>query len=256
MKEILITGGTGNLGYKIASMFSPQKYKTTILARNKNVTLPKGVSLLKGDLTDNESIERSLKKFHIIIHCASNPRDSENVDYKGTINLLKAINSASVSHFIYISIVGTNKSDYPYYQNKHKVEGIIKESKIPYTIFRFTQFHDFVLERIITAFMDSNQTTFRAPKDMTFQSIDIKDAATIISDSVEVPRNKIVEIGGPKALDINEIINIYQKYTGKHIQIENPIDEHVFYKLFTSRINLCSNKMGTVNWESFVRDSI
>ena len=143
MKQILVTGGTGTLGKEIVSQLIANNYQPDILSSRTSRDSPKGARMLKGDLMEKSSINKVVANAEIIIHCASNPRNSENVDVEGTRNLLEAVNVKKLPHIIYLSIVGANKSQYPYYQNKCKVERMIMESKLPWSILRVTQFHDF-----------------------------------------------------------------------------------------------------------------
>lgn len=254
MKKILVTGGTGKLGKQIVNILYNEGYQVTILSTKDNRELPHGASLLVGDLTVPKSLENKLNNFQIVIHCASNPKDSENVDYKGTANLLRAIDSEHMTHFLYISIVGVDKSPYPYYQSKHMAERVTKESKLPFTIIRITQFHEFILHRILGVLIDFNQSTLNVPKGMAFQPIAIKDAANIISTTIERPQYTTIEIGGPEILSINEIIKTYITHLGKSSEIGEYLSDDNFYNLFTTGKNLSSNgQKGCMKWKDFVK---
>ncbi|WP_057936141.1 SDR family oxidoreductase [Algoriphagus resistens] len=256
MNEILITGGSGNLGKQLVKTLYNKGYSITVLSTKDNTELPENISLLMGDLTKAESLKNKLNNFELIVHCASNPKDSENVDYKGTLNLLQAIDPKRIVHFLYISIVGVDKSPYPYYQNKSMTENILKKSTVPFTILRITQFHDFVLHRILEPLVDPDKTMIKIPRQMSFQSIDIKDAADIIAEVVETPQHATIEVGGPEVLSMYEIATLYLKQVGRTNEINEYSSTDIFYNLFTQRYNLCPNsKAGSFKWKDFLKQS-
>lgn len=254
MSEILITGGTGTLGMEIVRQLLTKKCQVTILSTKNNPELPIGVRTLKADLTDKNSLDNVFKDYQIIIHCASNPLDSENVDIKGTMNLLQSINHKVSPHIVYISIVGIDKSSHTYYHNKYEVEKMIEKSRFPWTIIRITQFHDFVLHRIINSLDNDVDSTFKVPKKMTFQSIATKDAAEIISDVVaNDPKYSIITLGGPEVLDIKEMVKAYLDAASRSDKIEESVTDNSFYKIFTTGINLCPEKsVGNIKWKDYI----
>ncbi|MBP0904251.1 SDR family oxidoreductase [Mariniflexile gromovii] len=257
MKEIVLTGGTGNLGQKMVKLLIDKKYNPTVLTSKNNMNKINDVHTVVADITNKDSLKDLFNDTDLIIHCASNPRNSDEVDVKGTQNILQSINLLKPPHLIYISIVGVDKSDWPYYQNKHKVERLIKDSGIPYTIFRITQFHDFVLHRIVKT-LDTNPTgIFKLPKNMRFQSIDTNEAAKCIVETIndiKSLKHTTLNIGGPEILSIKDMAKTYLKECKRNEIIEEFDSENPFYKIFTTGINICpENKNGSIHWETYLK---
>jgi uncharacterized protein YbjT (DUF2867 family) len=150
--NILITGGTGTLGRAVIKQLTGTEHTIKTISTKENPELYDGVKMVVADLTKPESLPVTINDAAMIIHCASNPLNAKVVDLEGTRNLLAAIDKTRVKHFIYISIAGVDKSQFPYYMVKHKVEQLIEAAGIPFTILRATQFHDFVLYRMIKSF--------------------------------------------------------------------------------------------------------
>ncbi len=142
MKKVLITGGTGTLGREIINQLTRNDFQISVLSSKDKPELPKTVEVLTGDLTDPASLPNAISETDVILHCASNPMNPWVVDVTGTYNLIKAIRPDRLKHFIYISIVGVDQSDYPYYQAKYEVEKMIIASGLPYSVLRATQFPD------------------------------------------------------------------------------------------------------------------
>jgi hypothetical protein len=58
-------------------------------------------------------------------------------------NLMRAAARGGVSHIVALSIVGIDRVPYGYYQGKLRQEEVLRESPVPVSILRATQFHEF-----------------------------------------------------------------------------------------------------------------
>ena len=255
--KILLTGGTGQLGRMLLKQIDNEDFHIDILTRNKNIGSIKNVEYINADLTKVETLGSLGSDYDIIIHCASDPKNSESIDIKGTHNLLKSIKGGRPKNFIYISIVGVDKSTFPYYQNKLKTEELVVDSGIPYTIMRITQFHDFIYDRILnTANLEDGPIII--PDGLQFQSIDLMDVCgEILGLLKNGPSNSTIRIGGPEILKISDIIRNYQEVIKPEKEISLVPPHNDFQKLFTTGINLCSNhKTGKITWRDFLTEKV
>ncbi len=257
MQSVLITGGTGTLGQEISKQLIEKGYEVNILSSKEKPEIVFFSNIIQGDLTDPTSLKEAVERADILIHCASNPRNAQVVDIEGTKNLLSLLDSNTCKHFIYVSIAGVDKSDYPYYQTKYTVENLIKASGLPYSILRATQFHDLVLYRIIQVFDQGIGKPIQIPANMQFQSIDKIDVATSIVDLVaSKPTYDITAIGGPEVLTLEVMIQTYLAQSGRNEMIEYIEPTTAFYQVFTTGINLCpNNAIDGITWEEYL-DSI
>lgn len=253
MKNVLITGGTGALGSEIVTqMINDSIHQLFILSSRKSYLPPPGSQVIHGNLATNEGLYEALANTDIIIHCASNPKDAMNVDFTGTANLVKAINKNKKIHLIYISIVGVDKSAYPYYNIKAKVEKMIAESGITFSVLRTTQFHNFVLS-MIQSFPICNGHLM-VPEGMRFQSIDIKDVANrLIKLTDEEPSGLLPDMGGPEILGIREMVMVYQNVFGQSDILKVAATDNERHNLFRTGINLCNLNIDVkITWEQFL----
>lgn len=257
MKRVLVTGGTGSLGKWVVNYLSEKKYSVSILTSKENILPPNGVSAFIGNLADSKGLGDATAEADVIIHCASNPRNFERVDVEGTQNLLKTINKERTKHFIFISIVGVDKSDYPYYKAKLVVEKMIAESSIPFTILRTTQFHSFVLSIAQTFITEQQNGIVTTPPGMRFQSIDIREVAQKLVDVVEHAAGLLPEFGGPEVLSFEEMVRQYLDATTTNLIIKSSNIEGDRYQLFRSGVNLCpQNKNGKIIWQEFLKENL
>ncbi|ALJ04118.1 hypothetical protein APS56_02660 [Pseudalgibacter alginicilyticus] len=258
MNRILITGGTGHLGRKVAKTLISQNYKVGVLStKTFTPTKEDNITYYMGNLAENTGLKKATNNVDVVIHCASNPRDFQLVDVEGTKNLLKAIGSRAIKHFVYISIVGVDKSDYPYYQAKLEVENLVSNSGFPYTIVRTTQFHSFVVN-LIQNFI--NETTddksiLKIPKELKFQSIGTQEVAELLARiSLESPKGLLPDFGGPKILSFEKMTDSYLKEFHPSWEIQTEMTNDIRHQLFRTGVNLSpNNTFGKEDWNTFIK---
>ena len=100
--KILLIGGSGFIGLHLAKRLTDLDKKVTILCRNpekvKKLEFAKSINLVKGDVTDFNSVKESIKNKDVIINLASvvnsgpdfNPYPDLDANLKGQLNVLEA----------------------------------------------------------------------------------------------------------------------------------------------------------------------
>ena len=166
MKKVLVTGAGGSVGIGVIKyLLSEGKYEITALdLRNKNSQkrlkkYRRRINLIYGDMNDSVLMDALVRDHDYIIHLAGimppiadiKKNISEAIDYKGTENIIKAMNMYNPdAYFIYASsttIYGEAENptidtkphliplDY-YSSTKLKVEKLIKDKVKNYIIIR------------------------------------------------------------------------------------------------------------------------
>ncbi len=117
-KRILVTGGAGFIGSEVVSQLVKKNATVTVLdnfSSGKKQYLPKkkNLKIIKGDITDEKIIRRSVKDQEFVIHLAAlpfipdsfyYPADFFNVNTTGSVNLLwESVQSKTVTRFVHIS---------------------------------------------------------------------------------------------------------------------------------------------------------
>ena len=166
MKKVLVTGAGGSVGIGVIKyLLSEGKYEITALdLRNKNSQkrlkkYRRRINLIYGDMNDSVLMDALVRDHDYIIHLAGimppiadiKKNISEAIDYKGTENIIKAMNMYNPdAYFIYASsttvygdvenpIVATKPHLTPldyYSSTKLKVEKLIKDKVKNYIIIR------------------------------------------------------------------------------------------------------------------------
>ncbi len=110
--KVLITGASGFLGSYLAEMFLDAGHQVRAMVRktSKTASLQRlGVEIVRGDLTDRESLERAVKGIETVVHAAatmSGPAaEFVAASEQGTRSLLEVAEKANVNRFVQISSI-------------------------------------------------------------------------------------------------------------------------------------------------------
>lgn len=110
--NILITGGTGFLGQRLAQKLNSLNYNVTILGRNREIGKQlenTGLRFLAIDLKDEDGIASACENQDYVFHCAalSSPwgkyRDFYDANVIGTNNIIKGCQHHDVKRLIHVS---------------------------------------------------------------------------------------------------------------------------------------------------------
>jgi len=162
-----------------------------------------GVNTLTG-----EGLAEVLVGASVVVDVSNSPsfEDAAVMEFfkTSTGNLLTYEAAAGVGHHVALSIVGSDRlPDSGYMRAKIVQEKLIKESSIPYSIVRATQFFEFV-KRIADEATERN--IVRLPP-VRFQPMAADDVASAVGRvAMGSPLNGIIEIGGPEQFRFDELI--------------------------------------------------
>ncbi|NEQ22507.1 MAG: NmrA family NAD(P)-binding protein [Microcoleus sp. SIO2G3] len=247
--KILVTGGTGSLGSRVVDRLRTVGCKVKTLSRSGRP------GTVQGDLLTGEGLEQAVEGIDIIVHCASSPTNSRQVDVEGTKRLLRAAERAGVSHIVFVSIVGVDRNpSYPYYGMKLEVEQMIEHASIPSTILRATQFHEFVLKLI--QFLD-RLPMMMMPKGVLLQPIQTEEVADrLVELAFSTPAGRVPDFGGPEVWTAAELARIYFQANGRKRRIvEVPIPGKIM-QAFRAGAHLCPDqKYGKIRWDEFLQSN-
>jgi UDP-glucose 4-epimerase len=126
MQNVLVTGGAGFIGSHVVRAFLEQGATVTALdnlSSGKRTNLPKGVTLVEGDIRDDESV-RLVREggFDVICHLAAqidvrksvtDPAFDVDVNIVGTVRLLEAVRASgkASTRFVFSSTGGALYGD-------------------------------------------------------------------------------------------------------------------------------------------------
>lgn len=214
MPRALITGGTGTLGRELAKRLAAAGFTVRIMSRrDRSPDDDPAFDWARALLGTGEGLAEAVAGADLIAHCASSPfRDSVNVDVRGTERLLQSAQEASVSHFLYISIVGIDRIPLGYYSRKLAAERLIEESGLPWSILRATQFHT-LIDMQLRALL--RFPIGLVPTDFRFQPIDAGEVADRMAEYAgQGPSGRLPDIGGPEVHTLGELARQWAEARG------------------------------------------
>jgi uncharacterized protein YbjT (DUF2867 family) len=197
--KIVVIGGTGLIGSKVVSKLDDRGYEAVAASPNS------GVNTLTG-----EGLAEVLEGASVVVDVSNSPsfEDAAVMEFftTSTRNMLEYEAAAGVGHHVALSVVGCDRlPESGYLRAKVAQEKLIKESSIPYSIVRATQFFEF-LKRIADTATEGN--TIRLPA-VGFQPMAADDVAQIVAKTaVGSPLNGTVEVGGPERFRFDEMIRM------------------------------------------------
>src|SRR5438270_14047562 len=124
--NVLVTGGTGALGREVVVDLRTAGHRARVLSRQPGT----GGDWVQGDVARGTGLDRAVEDVDLIIHAASaaaQPARLRATDVAGTRRLIAAAARAHVKHLVFISIVGIDRIDYPYYKVKLEAEKVVTE---------------------------------------------------------------------------------------------------------------------------------
>ncbi|HEX9036129.1 MAG TPA: NAD(P)H-binding protein [Ktedonobacterales bacterium] len=257
MAATLVTGGLTGLGSDVARAMLARGERPRILTHRPGATPPEGASLAVGDLRDGAGLVTALAGAATVIHCASDAREADfATEIEGARNLTRLASAAGVAHLLYISIIGVDRSDYPYYAAKRQAERSIEAGATPWTILRAAQFHHLVYGLLRS--WDDGAGALRVPPDMRFQSVARHEVAKRLVELADAgPAGYALPMRGPETLTIAAMAAAYLAALGRAGSVEIIPAEVAAPSVFRTGVNLVVDEApatrGHETWAEFLR---
>ncbi|WP_279483767.1 SDR family oxidoreductase [Aureimonas sp. SK2] len=195
--KIVVMGGSGLIGRHLTTELARQGHEAIAASPSS------GVNALTG-----EGLADVLHGADVVVDVSNSPsfEDAAVLDFfeRSGRNLLAAEREAGVKHHVALSIVGTDRLEgNGYFRAKVAQERLIRDSGMPFTIVRATQFFEFVAT-IAEASIDGGRLVV---PDADFQPIAAVDVAAALAEvALAPPRNATIEIAGPDRLPFRDFV--------------------------------------------------
>lgn len=254
--SLLIIGGTGTLGRQIVLQALTKGYQVRCLVRNfrkANFLKEWGAELVYGDLTKPETIPPCLKGITAIIDAStSRPDDFDSlktVDWEGKVCLIEAAKAANIERFIFFSAQNVEQfTNIPLMKLKYRIEQKLKESQIPYTIFRLTGFYQGLIEQYAIPILE-NLPIWVTNENMYVAYMDTQDIAKFCLRSLQLPetKNQIFSLSGLKGWLSSEIITLCEQLAGQSAKVQ---------RIPSFLLKFVSNFFGFFEWGQNISDRL
>ena len=254
--SLLIIGGTGTLGRQVVLQALTKGYQVRCLVRNfRKASFLKewGAELVYGDLTRPETIPPCLKGITAIVD-ASTSRANEleslkKVDWDGKLCLIEAAKVANIQRFIFFSAQNVDQfQSIPLMKVKNGIEIHLKESGIPYTIFRLTGFYQGLIEQYAIPILE-NFSIWVTNENTYISYMDTQDIAKFCLRSLQIPQttNQTFVLNGSKSWLSSEIISLCEQLAGQQAKVQ---------KIPLFLLNFVSRFFGFFDWGQNISDRL
>ncbi|HEY9649333.1 MAG TPA: SDR family oxidoreductase, partial [Coleofasciculaceae cyanobacterium] len=185
----------------------------------------RGADIFIGDLRQDKDIHKACKGIQYIISTHGSGGDAQALDYRANIELIDQAKENGVQHFVFISVLGSDRGyeDAPVFKAKREVEKYLQASGLNYTILRPAG----LASNLIPLAEQFRQTGVYLlngdPKNRT-SIVSTDDLAQLAVDSITVERarNQIFPVGGPDILKREDIPRIFGRIFNRDPIIINP----------------------------------
>jgi uncharacterized protein YbjT (DUF2867 family) len=187
-------------------------HEVQVLSRRTRAGEP-GVRFVTGDLVTGAGVDAAVEGVATTMHCASDRKG----DAEATATLVRAASRASVSHLIFISIVGLEQIPFGYTRTKLNCERIVVESRIPWTIPRATQSYTMILDGVRRL---ARLPVVPVPAGFILQPVDPDDvAARLVELAWAEPAGRVPDLAGPQVLSFAVLVRGYLAAIGRRCPV-------------------------------------
>jgi uncharacterized protein YbjT (DUF2867 family) len=208
--KITVIGATGQIGAQVVSILSTAGHEVVRAARST------GADVLTGAGLDDK-----LGGADVLVDVTNAPsfEDEPVLAFfaASSANLVAAARAAGVGHYVVLSVVGVDGlPESGYMRAKVLQEKTIRESGLPYTIVRATQFHEFADMIVGSLFIDG---TIHAP-DARIQPIAAAEVAAEVAEAAQAaPLNGVIDLGGPEKISFAYLARCLTRSRGQDTPI-------------------------------------
>jgi uncharacterized protein YbjT (DUF2867 family) len=222
--QIFMTGGTGFVGTEIQKAL--KGHTLTVLVREGAVGQRNpDAAYLTGDVTNAGSLSGKMDGCATVIHLVAIIEETGDATFdevirQGTENVVAEAQRAGVEHLILMSALGVRSDpNYPYFYAKHQAEEAVKQSGIPYTIFRPSIIfgpNDGFINQLADLVRSAPVVPIAGNGRSLFQPVSVSEVARSFAWAVENQESlgQTYELGGPDILTYDEIIDLIQQQLG------------------------------------------
>lgn len=203
--KVTVVGASGLIGTKVVERLLGDGHDVVAASRSS------GVDVLSGD-----GLAAAFAGADAVVDVTNSPSFEADAVLAffttSATNIATAARAAGVGHYVALSIVGVDGlPESGYMRAKVAQERIIRESGVPYSIVRATQFAEFADAIVESMTVDGE---VRVP-DALIQPVAADDvAAEVARVAASAPVNGIVTIGGPRKIPFEQLARDVLARTG------------------------------------------
>ena len=203
--KIAVAGGTGAVGRHVVDVAHERGHDVVVLTRSTGV-----------DLVAGHGLDAVLAGVDAVIDVASVQTVSAKAARRffgvATRNLFAAEEAAGVRHHLALSIVGVDDASYGYYAGKLLQEQLVEAGRVPWTLLRATQFHEFASQ----IHQRMKMGPFVTVPAMRSQPVAAREVGERLVDLAEGgPAARVRDLAGPREERMSDLAGRWAKAAGR-----------------------------------------
>jgi len=225
---ILITGAAGKTGQAVIRALQKRGMRIRALVhKDAQIQLLQDLGaqeVIVGDMSSRKTMNQASRGVKSVYHICPNVSPDE---IKIGEIVIRAAQSTGVEHIVYHSVLHPQIESMPHHWKKMRVEELIFESGLAYTILQPAPYMQNIL-----AYWDDivNKSKYTVPYagNTRLNSVDLEDVAEIAAMVLSEPgyEGAIYELCGAENLSQIELTQILSRYLGHRVDVEVvPLDE-------------------------------
>ncbi len=215
-KKILVVGATGSIGRLVVRELIKNGYQVRVLTRHQKSEFDDEVEVFIGQLTDPKTLKGVTDGIDgIIFTHGSNSNEIENVDYRGTLNILNEIRPDQRPYLVFMSAVSVTAREMAYNKQcgicdwKRRAERLIRATSLPYTIVRPGWFDCNSESELKLIFRQGDRFGSGTPADGVVSRAQIAEVLVkaLFNAKAQSTTFELVAVSGPATTDFDAYFN-------------------------------------------------
>lgn len=218
---ILVTGAAGKTGLAVLAALKQRGVKTRAFVRNDNQILPVrragATEVVVGDLLDADVWRMATTAVSRIYHIGPNLHPNEVRIGQLMIAAARAIGNCRV---VYHSVIHPQIREMPHHWRKLKVENILFDSGLPFTVLQPTAYMQNLLT-YLPAIQNDGILPVPYPAETRLSLVDLNDVATVAAKVLTEPGHKYAtyELVGTEPLSQTAVADTFSQILHRPIEV-------------------------------------
>ena len=237
--NVVIVGATGFVGSHLVPHLAGAGHAVIAVSRTGR-RLPAwtdAVEARAADVTSGSGLAEALAGAEAVVHLVAIPRESrgrtfEEVNVRGTRNVVEATERAGIRRFVHLSVMGVvDDPKLRYLRSKARGEQIVRGSSLEWVVLRPSLMFGegdgfFNIVKTTLRFWSPGVVAIPGRGDARFQPLSADDLAIAVERSLtDADRaGSVYELGGPDWLTYRQIVDEVMRVTGmRRLKLPVPI---------------------------------
>jgi len=225
---VLVVGGTSQLGSRVTRILRSRGTAVRVMTRKPDSTAARslssvGAEVVFGDLREPASLAAACGGATAVLASAhafpgARGNNPHSVDHRGNVALIAAARAAGVRHFVFVSIVGASlEHSVDFFRIKRRIEDEVQRSSLGYTIVRAAAFMESWATIVGEPVLKHGKVTIFGRGDTPINFVSVEDVAAYVAIALDDrrARNRVLEVGGPENLTMNEVVARFEAAGGR-----------------------------------------